>query len=189
MSDFNNLVASLRTWSKCKDFPKLTREWDFVAWRDGGAYGQSNCICGHKLRYEYLIKNRHSKVQLIVGSKCIQHFPTGALRTELDEARKAAERAARKKRAIDKKVKDALAPEWVLAFEEGRAEFVPLEKWDDHLGYYYDYIQLFEVMGTDVKVMYYTPGRLPEDLREKLPSSIYGVTIDSDGCIDSDSDY
>lgn len=100
MSDFNTFVETLRILSKCKQFPKLTREWKFVAWRDGGDYGHSHCICGHKLKYEFLIKNKHNNVTLVVGSRCIKHFPVDEeLHTQLKTAHRAAQRDMRRKRA------------------------------------------------------------------------------------------
>jgi len=164
MSNFATLVEMLRMWSKCKKFPELTKEWTFVSYRDAGEYGDSSCICGHKLRYEYLIQNKLTKVPLIVGSKCIQHFPKGnQVRTDLDEARRVVEREAKQKRAERKR---KIANEWEEAFAEGRAETVPHDMWPHHLEVYYDYIMVFEMKDEFVRVMYHPTYHVPPTLSD-----------------------
>tara|TARA_Y100001973_G_C5187856_1_gene329023 strand:+ start:116 stop:775 length:660 start_codon:yes stop_codon:yes gene_type:complete len=177
MSDYSlgAFISALRACSKCQQYPKLIKEWDYVNMRDGPG---GMCICGHDIRYEFFIKNKHTGAQLIVGSQCIKQFPEGPLKTDLHEARKAADRAARKKRADAKKAKAALDAhastfnsDFDKAFAEGRAECIAIPEWAKHFEVYQEYIQMFRVYEDRVDVMYYTPGYLADMY---LPLSIYG---------------
>lgn len=61
---------------------------------DTGEYGESNCACGHEIRYEFIIACEGDERTLIIGSTCIQKnvpalIQDGAARLagQLDEAR------------------------------------------------------------------------------------------------------
>jgi len=61
---------------------------------DTGEYGESNCACGHEVRYEFIIACKGDTRTLIIGSTCIEkNVPSliqdgaGRLAEELDEAR------------------------------------------------------------------------------------------------------
>jgi hypothetical protein len=61
---------------------------------DTGEYGESNCACGHEIRYEFIIACEGDTRTLIIGSTCIEkNVPlliqdgAGRLAGQLDEAR------------------------------------------------------------------------------------------------------
>lgn len=62
---------------------------------DTGEYGESNCACGHEIRYEFIIACEDDDRTLVIGSTCIEtNVPAlirdgaGRLATQLDEARR-----------------------------------------------------------------------------------------------------
>jgi hypothetical protein len=66
---------------------------------DTGEYGESNCACGHEIRYEFIIACEDDDRTLIIGSTCIEtNVPAlirdgaGRLAAELDEARRKLQR-------------------------------------------------------------------------------------------------
>jgi len=45
-------------------------EWDIFQINDLGNVS-GNCLCGHDIRYEYLIKNKVNSAETIIGSCCV----------------------------------------------------------------------------------------------------------------------
>lgn len=74
------IVSSLLRYSVSQDYNKAKNEWSY----DGEVIdhgpikdqmGKMHCtLCGHPIRYEYIITNKESKKKIGTGSECITNF-------------------------------------------------------------------------------------------------------------------
>ncbi|GAG09598.1 unnamed protein product, partial [marine sediment metagenome] len=50
-------------------------EWHWVGFHDLGEPA-GRCICGAPIRYEFVLRNAHTGIDVATGSACVQHFDT-----------------------------------------------------------------------------------------------------------------
>jgi hypothetical protein len=54
------------------DYSLMFKEWERDSVKVNEKYGDSNCICGHMIKIEYLIVNKYNKNEAVLGSCCIR---------------------------------------------------------------------------------------------------------------------
>lgn len=100
MKGYDEIVASvIMPLSSSPDLDTALREWEFtgeiIEYPKGDI--RSCELCGHPLRYHYVIRNRRNGSVLKVGSECVYNFPY--IRVDVEKLRK----QQQKKKAYDLK--------------------------------------------------------------------------------------
>lgn len=89
MKDYEEQVATVILFhSVAKDYHTASREWEFTGEiiEYPKHHGSTCQLCGHPLRYHYVIRNRRNGSILKVGSECVNNFPY--IRVDVEKLRK-----------------------------------------------------------------------------------------------------
>lgn len=100
MKGYDEIVAEvILARSSSHDLDTALREWEFTGEIIEYPKGDTRTceLCGHPLRYHYVIRNRRNGSILKVGSECVNNFPY--IRVDVEKLRK----QQQKKKAYDLK--------------------------------------------------------------------------------------